>query len=1345
MNLLPSDRYLASMLGLTDEEYAWFKAEVKRRAAEQPEPAVIAGVDPITLAVVSIVIGIGSTIAASFFKPKPVTTQQSARRPSEIREIGRGGEAITTNQRFAPRYGFNSTQEISTLGSIIPLVYANKETISGVVHGGVRVNASLLWSQIYSLGGSQMLRAIFLVGEGPMGAIDAKNFASGGNTLTSYDFGSSTANETGSRMAVYARYASGLTTRILPSDHVYGRNPAEDVGNTNNITVGSTDVFGVRIGNTVTTDFCSAQRPSNQTTFGLYAFCGNDFGMRPNPVFEPQVRAQLLPEGDKGRTKVKCVLDEAKWAQRRKTQAFYGSRSGITAEGLGSIDGTTTYTLYSSSDKDTVFGRDIKDLTTVGEWSITKELITPEAPGSFTKPYTTGSGSSTIAKLKYRDSNLQALTNNLLNRLTVSVTAVDVGTSVNVTWPGTTVIDVSGGSQSNVAWIAVNLSFNSNNLENVSNNDVIDTELELLKASKFKITLSNDLTDDDPEDDITVVQYHKILAESESLQEISLSNSRNYTAPSLSKGTATIDGITVLTDSTSLSGGSIAFDDLSVNATVDYPTFRFDRKDSSWTNPTTSDSFTFVSWFSIKDAYSEDCEDIASVVAGRQKTWDDSLIIGELYKIGTGLAVCTGRDPNGPFSSQVDDSGQTVEVTFKTVRTGVVSTNSQGQIEKNGDTWIDQLDAGSNPEPRNVATTDGHIMRCAIGSVSTTRPCKVVEFGLKSTLGIRINGITNFNSAKGFTECDNRACLDYKGDVLNEGTALYTDVHRSNTISTSAERYSFFKISYRVAGSTGAFTAFANLYGVRSATSQPIFNYIQLNMPSIKQWEFQFEPVSGYEVRNHSSGKTLYVLDASYSFGTLVNITETGSVGVMFTGVSVTNSADTFAITVGRRPSASGQLNYPQSDANYSNGDTSLIDTWGKLAEKFIFEEITTSAEGGPEHEIVYINEIVPNDSAPAYDNLALIGVNINSSVEWQQFNQFSCYVTGGKTCRRLRDSLTTGATHLFPDIVLDLLTNATYGRGDLITDDMIDLTEFEDAADWCYTRKYFYDGVIGDQVNIRQWCADVAATHLLIFGESDGKFFLRPALQFDAVTIKGLFTAGNIVEGSFKLQYFDPEERDPIQVSVRYREERASTNYDNPGMFPTVREVLVRESSASSTVALETIDMSDYCTNRDHAIDAAKFVIRMRRIPTHTISFTTTHEGVLMAMAPGDYIKVGMDATEYDEFNNGVVTPEGALVSTKALNNGTYNVIAWNGDADTPPYDETLVVINDGQTASPTGIVFTVKLPSTQVRTYQIERITPTEDGAFTIEAVHMPTNSSDILELADGFDTAGNWTIQG
>lgn len=1329
--ILPADRYLAAMLGISDEDFARYKAEVRRRAAEGPQPSVVAGIDPGTLAIISLVLttlSVGLTIAASFFKPRPTSRESE---PPQLKVRDRADRPSSQNERFVPRYGFDSTQDITTLGSIIPIVYALRESIGGVTYGGVRVNTTLLWSQLYSLGGSQMLRGIFLIGEGPMAAVDPINFASGGNTLACYDFGYSTANQIGSRMSVYARYASGLTTRILPSNHIYGRAATEDVGNTDNLTGTDTDVFGVRIGNTVTTDFCAAHRPSNQTRFGLYAFCGNDFGMRPNPVFEPQVSAQLRPApgAGEGKAKVKCVLDEAKWAQRRKMQSYYGSRSGITSQGLGTIGGLTTYTLYSSSDKDTLFSRDLKDLTNPSEWTVKKELITPETPGSFVKPFTIGSGASTQVRTKYRDDNTANLQTSLLNRLTVSVTAVQVGKTVNITWPGLTNIDLSGGKADNVAWIAVNLSFNTAGLDNVSNDGIINTELELLKASKFKITLKNNLTDDDPEDDIEVVQYHKVKIKTESEQTIAL------TTPSVS--TETTEMGTFVT--------GVNFPQLNPTVSVVYPTFSFGV---GWTYPATSGSFTNVSWFSIKNVYFEDCQDIAAAVAGRQKSWDDSLIIGELYKIGTGLAVCTSRT-NGAFSSEVDGAVLNVTATFKTVRTGVVSTNADTQIVKDGDTWIDEIYAGGTPEPRNVATTDGHIMRCAIASVSTTRPCKVVEFGLKSTLGIRINGITNFNTAKSYSECDARACLDYQGDIINEGAALYTDNHRSSTVSTNVERYSFFFISYRVAGSSGAFTRLQDAYGVASATSQAVFNYIQLDMGDIKQWEFQFEPLSGYEIRNHVTGN-LYLLNASFIFGTVVNVTDPTGVKVMFTGMQVTKSADTFAITVGRRPAAAGTLDYPQSDASYSNGDLSLIDTWGKLAEKFIYEEISSSAESGPEHEIVYINEIVPNTTQPLYDNLALLGVNIMSSVEWQQFNQFSCYVTGGKTCRRLLNSLSTGATHLFPDILLDLLTNMSYGAGDLVTDQMIDLTSFQTAAQWCQDRNYFFDGVVADRVNLRQWAADTAATHLLIFGESDGKFFLRPALQATAVSIKGLFTAGNIAEGSFQLQYLDPEDRDPIRVSVRYREERASTNLDNPGIFPTVREVLVAEAGVDSGAPVESLDLSDYCTSRAHAIDAAKFIIRMRRIPTHSVRFTTTHEGVLAQLAPSDYIRVAMDETEYDEFNNGVVTTSGALVSTKALSDGIYDVIAWNGEAGAAPADTTLTVSANGTVATPTGIVFTVKLPSTQVRTYQIERITPNEDGTFTLEAVHMPTTGSGILTLYENIElgtttSTSNWSIEG
>ncbi|MGA0708571.1 MAG: hypothetical protein ACO3Q7_10890, partial [Steroidobacteraceae bacterium] len=478
---------------------------------------------------------------------------------------------------------------------------------------------------------------------------------------------------------------------------------------------------------------------------------------------------------------------------------------------------------------------------------------------------------------------------------------------------------------------------------------------------------------------------------------------------------------------------------------------------------------------------------------------------------------------------------------------------------------------------------------------------------------------------------------------------------------------------------------------------------------------------------------------------------------VVINGEAVPLNTNTFGINWGRsKPDLDATYQYeektngpkpstfrtyyglPRTDAE------SHIDDYGKLAEIFVYPEIGSTAETGPEHQVVYVNEIVPNPQTPQYDNLALIGINIRSSAEFSQFSQLSAYVTGGHPCRRLLNSLSEGPSHLFPDILLDLLTNDVYGRGDQITDQMIDFDSFRAAAQWCQDRRYFFDSVKAERVNLREWAADIAATHLLIFGERDGQFFLEPAVPQAPVKVRGLFTAGNILSGSFQLQFLDPEDRDPIQISVRWREERASTDLSNPGLFPIVREALVREGSADETAIVESIDLSDYVTNRQHAIDAAKFIIRMRRIPTHTIRFTTTHEGVLTQMAPGDYIRVAMDVTHYDEFNNGAVTGDGTLVSTRDLAAGSYDVIAWNGESGTVPYDTTLFVTENGTRATPTGIVFTVKLPATQVRTYQIERISPTEDGAFTIEAVHMPTNSSGVLNLADGFDSSSNWIIQ-
>ena len=1088
--MLPSDRYLADILGLTEEQYRHFQIEVRKRAAEGPQPAVVAGLETATiLAIANIVIGLGALVASALLKP---ATPQPGQAPGQPRQTQDTTDPIIRNSRFAPRYGFDSQQDIATLGSIIPIVYAKRELISGDYYGGIRINMPMLWNQILSLGGGQMLRGVFLLGEGTVSSIDATGFAIGSNTLQGYVFDNTSATEQGARVTVYFSPDGG---RIAGTDRVLGRTEANDDGSS-----GSSDVFQVYWNGQQRTDFCSSNRPSTQTAFGVYAPIGNDLMYKVNPVIRPGVRSQYQANTNDGRLQVQCPNDDQQLNRRNKFRAHFSTFSGIIGSGSEvavSVGGTITYRLYYNSDWDT-------------------------------------------------------------------------------TYPS------SGGGADEV-----------------------------------------------------------------------------------------------------------------------------------------------------------EAKDVASTVASMQKGWDDRLVVGELYKVGDLLAVCTSRTSD-QFVSEADLDGSTsgavtVTATFKALEAGLVKGFTEAHLTNT------RGDAGQ----REKGTTGGHILRYARAQISTTRACQAVELGLKSTLGIRIDNLCNFRDAKTYEFADKNYCEEFENADIDE---IKSSLYQSGVITSPVQRYSFFKIKYRDITSS-SWTTLTHAYGIRSETQQALFTYIRLEFSSVKQREFMFEPLSGFEIRNsrYGSGATLYILDPKKD---RITVSENGTTAV-FNGESVALNETNFGITYGKADiGLDDSYTYegrtldglPLVDAN------TYIDDYGKLAETFVYSEITSSAESGPEHEIVYVNEIVPNDSTPAYDDLALVGINIRSSAEWRQFAQFSSYVAGGKECALMLGGF--GATHLFPDVLYDLMTNARYGAGSFIKPYMIDATEFATAAQWCLDRKYFYDAAVAEPINIRQWAADLAATHLLQFGEIDGKYFLRPAISFTAVSIAGLFTAGNIAEGSFQLQYFDPEDRDPIQVSVRYREERPSNDLASPGLFPVVREVLVRESDSaggSNTDPIEQLDMSPYCTSRAHAIDAAKFLIRMRRIPTHTITFKTTHDGLMAGLSPGDYIKVAMDETEYDEFNNGVVTSEGALVSTKPLSNGTYNVIAWDGTEGTPPADATLFVSADGKTATPTGIVFTVKLPSTQVRMYQVERITPDDEGTFTIEAMHMPANNSGILEVADGFDTAENWEIQG
>ena len=169
-----------------------------------------------------------------------------------------------------------------------------------------------------------------------------------------------------------------------------------------------------------------------------------------------------------------------------------------------------------------------------------------------------------------------------------------------------------------------------------------------------------------------------------------------------------------------------------------------------------------------------------------------------------------------------------------------------------------------------------------------------------------------------------------------------------------------------------------------------------------------------------------------------------------------------------------------------------------------------------------YVNIISENDSKPEYDGMPIVGLNIRSSKELQP-HQLSVYVDRGVI-----------NSHLFPDIFQDLLTDKRYGVGSFFSTDQIDTASFTAAATWTNGRKYFFDGVIAKKLNLRSWGSDIAANFLLDLSVSGGKFKLSPVANFSGPeTVNALFTAGNIIEDTFEMNYFDAQDRLAPVVSV--------------------------------------------------------------------------------------------------------------------------------------------------------------------------------------------------------------------
>ena len=211
------------------------------------------------------------------------------------------------------------------------------------------------------------------------------------------------------------------------------------------------------------------------------------------------------------------------------------------------------------------------------------------------------------------------------------------------------------------------------------------------------------------------------------------------------------------------------------------------------------------------------------------------------------------------------------------------------------------------------------------------------------------------------------------------------------------------------------------------------------------------------------------------------------------------------------------------------------------------------------------MNETQGDLGVANYSNLTLAGLSLRASRNFTQLDQLRVWLGEGLQVKRLlpsktypsKDGREIGPSNLFADLVFYLLTDQTAGAGGLlgmISDEngedapLIDKAQMIEAARFMQKQKLYFNGAITERSNVRQFISDLAPNFLCNFIVSNGKFSLKPAVPCNAssgsmntgpVVIEQLFTAGNILEDTFKVEYLSSEERRPFAAVVRFRQER--------------------------------------------------------------------------------------------------------------------------------------------------------------------------------------------------------------
>ena len=372
------------------------------------------------------------------------------------------------------------------------------------------------------------------------------------------------------------------------------------------------------------------------------------------------------------------------------------------------------------------------------------------------------------------------------------------------------------------------------------------------------------------------------------------------------------------------------------------------------------------------------------------------------------------------------------------------------------------------------------------------------------------------------------------------------------------------------------------------------------------------------------------------------------------------------------------------------------------------------------------------------------------------------------------------GYANRAPDIFLDTILDGNDGigkySGDLFA---IDLEQLARSKKFCERNKLFMDGLIAEPESWRQFWANNAPFSLLELAKIDGREALIPGVPYDkssgkiasketliTVPIAALFNSGNILEGSYKEEFIDyGTSTEDVIVTIIYRDN------ERDGAFPRKNSVEIKLKSANEDSALrETIDASQFVTNKAQAILLGKLLCQTRRNSRRAIEFKTFPTDSYVG--PSAYIYVELAQNQWDQIYSGTIGKGGELnlPLADAVKNGDYQFLMYNPNStysegagdDTCP-DETednkkatgtlfrsaITVVNGKAEAlrGLEGYVFVLGKVVRGRRTFRVTEVSMDEEGEVTVRAVEHPTDEDGYSLITKGLasDDSGLFRIDG